>query len=368
MAYETDNRIVMTLDAGGTNFVFSAIRANKEIVEPYKLPACGNNLEKSLQNIIKGFNYVKSKLLTQPVAISFSFPGPADYPGGIIGELVNLPAYHNIPLGPMLEHVFSVPVYINNDGDLFAYGEALAGYLPFLNSRLEKCSSNKRYKNLVGLTLGTGFGGGLVSNNELFVGDNSAALEVCNIRSRLFHGFSAEEGISIRAVKRMYAQLAEIAFDASPEPSDVYKIGCGELDGNKDAALESWHIFGVNLGDAVATLLTLVDGIAVIGGGVAGAKSLFWKSMVSEMKKEFDLPDGEKARRLETKVFDLEDTKQFDAFLKGEMHSIQVPFSDKSVEFDPLQRVGVALAKNDASTAIAIGAYAFALHQLDRNT
>ena len=47
-------------------------------------------------------------------------------------------------------------MYINNDGNLFAYGEALAGALPYVNSCLESVGSNRRYKNLLGITFGTG--------------------------------------------------------------------------------------------------------------------------------------------------------------------------------------------------------------------
>ncbi len=73
-----------------------------------------------------------------PVAISFAFPGPADYPAGIIGDLPNLPAFRGgVALGPMLEEKFGIPVFINNDGDLFVYGEAIAGFLPYVNGLLE---------------------------------------------------------------------------------------------------------------------------------------------------------------------------------------------------------------------------------------
>ena len=41
----------------------------------------------------------------------------------------------------MLEEKFGIPVFINNDGDLFAYGEAIAGLLPFINSKLEEAGS-----------------------------------------------------------------------------------------------------------------------------------------------------------------------------------------------------------------------------------
>ena len=52
-----------------------------------------------------------------PVAISFAFPGPADYKRGIIGDLGNLPSLRGgIALGPMLEAEFGIPVFINNGG------------------------------------------------------------------------------------------------------------------------------------------------------------------------------------------------------------------------------------------------------------
>ena len=89
-----DERIVLTLDAGGTNFVFSALKGGDEIVAPIVLPSNCDDLEKSLKTIIEGFEHVIENLLPQkPVAISFAFPGPADYQRGIIGDLINLPCF-----------------------------------------------------------------------------------------------------------------------------------------------------------------------------------------------------------------------------------------------------------------------------------
>ena len=75
-------------------------------------------------------------------------------------------------MGAFLEEEFGIPVYINNDGNLFAYGEALAGILPSINEELKAAGNPKRYKNLLGITLGTGFGAGVVIDNCLLAGDN----------------------------------------------------------------------------------------------------------------------------------------------------------------------------------------------------
>lgn len=68
----------MTLDAGGTNFRLSAIRAGKAVAETVAMPSNGDDLDRCLANIVEGFRQVKSKCPAAPAAISFAFPGPAD--------------------------------------------------------------------------------------------------------------------------------------------------------------------------------------------------------------------------------------------------------------------------------------------------
>ena len=366
MKTSSDKRIVMTLDAGGTNFRFSAIRGGKPVAETVALPANGDNLNKCLANIVEGFTRVKKQCPDSPVAISFVFPAPADYPSGVIGDLGNLPGFRGgVALGPMLEEKFRIPTFINNDGDLFVYGEAIAGFLPYINGLLEKAGSPKRYKNLFGVTLGTGFGGGIVRNGELFIGDNSMAGEVWVLRNKLHPETNAEEGASIRAVRRVYAEKAGIPFDQAPEPKDIFEIGTGAKPGKKAAAVEAFRQLGEVVGDAMAHALTLVDGLGVIGGGISGAAPLFLPALVSELNGTYVNPKGEKFRRLASVAFNLEDPAQLKIFLKGETRTITVPGSKKKVKYDPLQRIGVGMSRLGTSEAVAIGAYAFALRKLD---
>jgi len=367
MNYENDQRIVMTLDAGGTNFKFSAIRGNKPAIEPFSVPSNADNLDRCLATLVNGFERVRKSLPAPPVAISFAFPGPADYPRGIIGDLGNLPAFRGgIALGPMLEDKFKIPVFINNDGDLFVYGEAIAGFLPHVNNLLEKAGSPKRYKNLFGVTLGTGFGAGIVRDGELFLGDNICAGEIWLLRNKLQPETNVEEGASIRAVRRVYAAKAGIPFDQAPEPKVIFEIGMGKAEGNRDAAREAFRQLGEVVGDALAQALTLIDGLAVIGGGVSGAWPLFLPAVVDEMNGTYTSPSGEKFRRLAQFVFNLEDPAQLDKFLKGATKEITVPGSTRKIAYDPMPRIGVGMSRLGTSEAVAIGAYAFALHKLEK--
>ena len=84
--YSQDKRIVITLDAGGTNFVFGAMQGNRPIVDPITLPSQSDNLDRCLGAMVEGFERVMAQLDEKPVAISFAFPGPADYRNGIIGR------------------------------------------------------------------------------------------------------------------------------------------------------------------------------------------------------------------------------------------------------------------------------------------
>lgn len=367
MKSRSDSRIVMTLDAGGTNFRFSAMRANEPVTETVAMASNGDNLDRCLGNIVAGFTAIKKQCPKPPAAISFAFPGPADYPNGIIGDLGNLSGFRGgVALGPMLEQQFGIPVFINNDGDLFVYGEAIAGFLPYVNGLLEKAGSPKRYRNLFGVTLGTGFGGGIVRDGELFVGDNSMAGEVWLLRNKLDPQMNAEEGASIRAVRRAFAAKAGIPFEQAPQPKDVFAIGRGKKPGDKSAALEAFRRLGEVVGDAMAQALTLVDGLAVVGGGISGSAPLFLPALVGELNSHYSGPSGNTFRRLVQVAFNLEDAADRRKFVKGATREIVVPGTQRKLKYDPMARIGVGVSRLGTSEAVAIGAYAFALRKLDR--
>lgn len=363
--YEHDERIVMTLDAGGTNFVFSAMQGGREAVEPIYLPAIADDLISCLNSLVKGFTEVGNRLNKPSVAISFAFPGPADYQHGIIGDLPNFPSFRGgVALGPFLSGHFGIPVFINNDGNLFAYGEALAGCLPEINRRLRETGSCRVYRNLLGITLGTGFGGGVVINNRLLKGDNDCGGDVWLMRNKKYPEMIAEEGVSIRAIRRVYQELT--GEDAScMTPKDVFDVAEGVMPGNREAAIACFRELGEVAGDAIVHALDIVDGLVVIGGGLSGAAKYVLPGMMGEFRRQAHTFSGDSFPCLQMEVFDLSNEDDFARFLAEGEETVGVPLSQRQIPYIRSRKTGIAVSSLGASRAIALGGYLFALSQLD---
>lgn len=364
--FKTDSRIVLTLDAGGTNMVFGAMRGGEFIVEPITMPSNAQDLDLCLNTMVVGFKSVISKLTERPVAISFAFPGPADYPNGIIGGfLPNFPSFRDgVALGPFLSDTFGIPVFINNDGDLYAYGEALGGVLPEVNAKLAEAGCSKRYHNLIGYTFGTGFGIGAYIDGRLNRGDNSCVETFC-LPHKKIDGVIVEDGVAVRAVKRVYGELAGQP-DHKFEPKDIYDIAEGTKEGNRSAAIRAFEEMGEIAGDAMATAVTLMDGLIVIGGGITAARKYIMPALLRVLRSKLRTLGGEEVNRVQMKVYDLDDETEFADFCRGEQRTLKVYGSDREVVYDPQKRIGVSVSKIGASKAISVGAYTFALDQIDR--
>lgn len=360
----TDKRIVLSLDAGGTNLVFSAMQSGQLLGEEYSIPAKVHSLDEFLAKLKEGFQKVKN-IAGKADSISFAFPGPADYPKGIIGDLENLPVFRGgIPLGPWLEKEFNIPAYINNDGDLFSLGESIGGFLPLVNKELEKHQNPKQYRQLIGATFGTGFGGGLVLNNQLITGANSDGGEINRMTNKLCPGYSVEESVSIRGIKRVYTREAHILEDECPEPVDIYKIAKGEIIGDQNAAIRSFEELSIVAADALASAITLFDAPVVIGGGLSGAHDLILPKIVEELNGKFKTFNGSEIQRLEVFAYNWNNPNCKKDFLSNQNLKVKIPGTNEYLDFDPVKKVCIGVSPLGTTKAVALGAYAFALQKL----
>jgi len=363
--YDSDQRTVITLDAGGTNFVFGAMRSCEFISEPLTLPSNAHDLDLCLKTMVEGFRTVIGSLDCKPQAISFAFPGPADYANGIVGGfLPNFPSFREgVALGPFLNRTFGLPVFINNDGDLFAFGEATAGVLPEINSRIAALGSDRQYHNLLGYTFGTGLGIGSVINGALNLGNNSCVETFC-LPYKHDHGKMTEDFAAIRAITREYGRLSGNPGHGLT-PKEICAIADGDRPGDRDAALEAFRRFGETAGDAMASAVTLTDSLIVLGGGLTGAARHILPALLKELRSGLKTLEGADVNRVQMKVFNLDDPAEFEEFAKGNAKPLKIYGTDDFVSYDPMKRTGVCLSRLGASRAISIGAYTYALSRLD---
>jgi glucokinase len=103
------------------------------------------------------------------IAISVSIGGPLDVLKGIIKSPPNLPGWVNVPLKKLLAERFALPVYVEHDGNAGALAEFYFG-------------AGKSFQNIIFITMGTGFGAGLILNGQLYRGTSDAAGEIGHIR------------------------------------------------------------------------------------------------------------------------------------------------------------------------------------------
>ena len=88
--------------------------------------------------------------------------------------------------------------------------------------------------------------------------------------------------------------------------------------------------------------------------------------MLKAMRGTVRTLSGDVIGKLQMQVYNLDDPAEFEAFARGEAREIRIHGTEKTVTYDPQKRIGVTISKIGASKAISIGAYDFALDQLDR--
>jgi len=254
------------VDIGGTNIVAALISPEGKILERALVATHAKKGKVAVLKSIK--NAIGLVMNKDVVGVGVGCPGPLDPFKGIIKTPVNIPL-KNTRLRDILEREFDVPVSVDNDANCFVLGESVFG-------------DAKKSSLVVGLTLGTGIGGGIVLNQEIVHGaGNAGELGIVSIK---FDGLKGKHGnpgeieeyISIRGIMSLAKGLKV------KEPLDIYNLA---KNGNKKA-IKVFEKFGSYLGIAITNFICALDPDAVvIGGNISNAKKFFEKSMKKEIKK-----------------------------------------------------------------------------------
>lgn len=243
--------MIIGIDLGGTQLragwvqedVLSSIRSEK-------INAKGST-DEILQQL---FSFIDAMITPGVEGIGMGVPGLVDASTGLVYDVVNIPAWKEIPLQYKLQERYKLPVVVDNDANCFALGEFYFG-------------KGKGFHSMVGVTLGTGLGSGIILNNKLYTGANGGAGEF-GAADYLDHSY--EYYASGQFFQNVYGIDGETVFKQASE---------GQI-----KALNMYAQMGEHLGKALKSILYALDvELIVFGGSVRKAYPFFNKTMWQQL-------------------------------------------------------------------------------------
>ncbi len=169
MDNKTSDRPVIGIDLGATKILAGVVTAEGQIIGTAKRAtkaelgpqAVVERIAKTARDALRSAGVEASEL----AAVGSGAPGPLDPDEGVVLTTPNMPGWNDIPLAQLLSNEFGVPAFLANDVDLGTLGEFALG-------------AGRGCQHVVGIFVGTGIGGGLVLNGELWQGWRRAAAEI----------------------------------------------------------------------------------------------------------------------------------------------------------------------------------------------
>lgn len=244
--------IVLGLDIGGTK-ISSGLNNKGKIYERKEINTPFNSPKDDI--LITISQHIASYLPYNFNAIGIGIPGLVDSKNGIVYNLANIPSFQKVSLKDYLEEKFNVPVFINNDANCFTLGEY-------------KFGPAKIHQHVVGITLGTGIGTGVIANSKLYAGN------LCG----------AGEWGGVPYLDKTFENYCSNKFFQSIEGESAKKLAKKALEGNKNSII-IFEKFGEHLGMLIQRILFIYSPEAIVlGGSIRKAYPLFQERMLETVQ------------------------------------------------------------------------------------
>ncbi len=277
-----DNTAFIGLDLGGTFLKFALGKADGTVLANGKLPS---RAQESQQEIFKVMFAAVEQMLDKAhalnlhvVGIGVGSPGAIDFDHGrVLGNTPNLPNWTNADIRGQLQGKFNIPVWADNDANLMTLAECRYG-------------AAKGARFVVALTLGTGIGGGIVIENQLFRGARFSGAELGHMSINFAGPVCGCGGIgcieayaSAPAMVKNYREKLIKKQLPVPNPMNTELIFTQARQGDPLANQVIDEIC-FYLGAALGNIINIFNPeVIVIGGGVADAGEAFiqriWKAV-----------------------------------------------------------------------------------------
>lgn len=272
------------VDLGGTKVKIGIVTSEGRIVKKISVPTLASEgVDKSLSQIKKGISKILEGSQLKISGIGIGAPGVVSLKKGTVENPPNLPGWGKVHLGKIMSKEFSMQTFVENDANAAAIGELIYG-------------AGKKLNSFIMVTLGTGVGGGIIYNQQLFRGDVGAAGEIGHLTIDI-NGPQCKCGSfgcleTYLGNNYIVENVKELLKDSESKIMDLIENNIENLSPeviHKAASLGdefSKNIIndlGEKLGFGLASIINVLDiSNIIIGGGVAGfGKPLFEAALLS---------------------------------------------------------------------------------------
>ena len=278
------------LDVGGTKVLGAIFDENRDIIYRLKKKSTENgNSSESVEKVI--IEVVEEMIQESGIkksdihAIASCAPGVIDHHAGVVLFTPNLP-WRNYDIKSVMEDKFGVPFFVGNDVNLGVLGEY-------------KFGAAKGYQNVVGFFVGTGMGGGLILNGELYTGHKFKGAEyghmildpegpLCNCGQRgCLETFSSKQGMSAyirqQVARGRETMMAEAVTEGVFKSKKLKKALAAKDKVAMEAVDRACHYLAIATGNMINTFS---PDLVIYGGGVIEAVGdLFLEKILDEVDR-----------------------------------------------------------------------------------
>jgi len=280
---------IITLDIGGTKINIGLINRFGKILKSKKLLTPKNlTVDKFNLGIYQLINNFKNDQTTK---IGIALAGQISWPDGLIINSPNLKFLKKTNLKKYLESKFKLPVFIDNDAHCFTLAEALMGV-------------GKKFNTVIGLTLGTGVGGGIVINQKIIRGANNTVGEFGHMKLTSDNLICAcglcghlESYVSGPGMIKIFKQLTGQKLSTALIEKKFYQ--------KNPAARQTLEIMAKYLGMGLANITNNYNpDIIVLGGGLIRVRPIWQKAIKIYFPKYVFYPQLKKTKIVTSKSGD----------------------------------------------------------------
>jgi glucokinase len=285
---KSKNNIIACMDFGATYIKLALVSTKGIIIKKdfFSTKQFGSR-KRLISEIIERINLLIGNRKKNILGLGCGVPGQVDYKNGMIYNLTNVKGWKRVPLRGILREVLGFPVFVDNDGNTAALGEMQWG-------------AAKGYRNIICLTLGSGVGGGIIIDGNVYRGRAYSAGEVGHIcidktgpkcgcgSNGCLESFVGNSYIVKDTVKRLKNKRRSIILrSAGGRFSKITpEIISNAAKKGDNLAIAIWNTVGENLGIGLSSMVNIFNPeIIVIGGGMSRAGSVLFKSMRNSLRK-----------------------------------------------------------------------------------